>query len=300
MDHLLPAAALVLGLFLAGFLAYLLAWRPMWYRESWQKELLARRLAYAIAHDVLHWAFDYSHIKTVIDNGSRRDEVQTVRFLTPLGRRVTLASDENGNDFADSYIFVWDSSAFDLRPCPVASVYLELDLAHLPYDHSLDWLLSHAETIELQAAARLLDSGVKRVKLQHVWLQDRDQRRVIFRVVFREREKGPAIPQQISYEDTIAAWAAYEVNRQKYNRLERLEREQLAARLLDCGIREYDGTFPLKKLQAAFAGEISHRQIEALGQRLETYGILEPAGGPLPRKINLERAREFITAPKVN
>ncbi|MFC1975256.1 hypothetical protein ACFLXQ_02530 [Chloroflexota bacterium] len=126
--------------------------------------------------------------------------------------------------------------------------------------------------------AHYIDSGVKWVKMQHTWLKDRGQQRVIFRVVFREREKSPDIPQSIDYEAMMAAWADYEVNQRKYNRVELLQREQFKARLLDYGIKEFRETFPLKKLQAAFADEVSHRQIEAIGQELEDEGIFVVGG----------------------
>ncbi len=293
-DYFWPVVALSLGLFLFSRLLYILVIKPALHTEQRQKELIAGRVAWVMAYDVLHRAFEYSHIKVRYDNLGRHEHLQTVRFLTPLGRRVSLASDESGNDDEDSYLYVWDWSTFKVQPIPVGSIYLELDLCHIPYDHTVDWLIAHKDNIEIQASAVLMNYGVKRVKLQHSWLSDRDQRRVIFRVIYREREKSPAIPQHVDYEEMITMWAEIEAGYEKYNRLERLERDRLIARLLDCGLKEHGGQFPLKKIQAAFAQEISHRQIEAIGQRLEAMGVLEPGGGPKPRKINIEQARAFI------
>ncbi|MBE7474889.1 MAG: hypothetical protein DPW09_07970 [Anaerolineae bacterium] len=294
LDYLLPVLAFGGACYCGSWLAYKFIYLPLWYAENWQKEQLARRIAHAIAHNVLHWAFDYSHIKVIYDDDGRHEQVQTVRFLTPLGRRVTLASDETGNDHPYSFLQVWDRSTWRLCPVPVASVYLELDLAHLPYDQSIDWLISHREDIEIQAWASLLDSGVKRVELQHAWLQDRHQRRVIFRVVFRERAKSPDIPQHLDYGEMITAWADYERQQHGRNRIEELAHRRFVARLLHHAITTQGGQFPLKKIQAAFADELSHRQIEAIGQELEQLGILEPTSGPKPRKINLERAQALI------
>ncbi|GAB4436035.1 MAG: hypothetical protein Kow0031_17790 [Anaerolineae bacterium] len=43
-----------------------------------------------------------------------------------------------------------------------------------------------------------------------------------------------------------------------------------------------------------FRAEISHRQIEALGRRLEAEGILQSVGGPHPRRIVVDEALQFI------
>jgi hypothetical protein len=285
-----PVVVLGLGGILGANLAYQLAFKPWWYQPDRQKEMIARRAGYALAHHVLHWVFGYSHTKHT-ENGKK---LQLVRFLTPMGRRVSLAGDATGNDHPHSFIKVWDWSTWSLQELPVGSIYLEIDLFHLPYDHSIDWLVTHKEDIEIQAMAQLLDSGVKRVKMQHTWLKDRNQQRVIFRVVFREREKSPDIPQRVDYQEMVTAWVDFEANRRKYNRVEILQQERFKARLLDYGIKEFDGTFPLKKLQAAFAGDVSHRQIEAIGQELEEDGVLVSMGGPSPRRINVERARALI------
>ncbi len=297
LDTLMPFAGLGgAGLFMAGLLyqLYTLVIKPKMHSLHREKENIAGHIAYEMAANVLDRAFGYSHHKDYDSD----QPLQLVRFLDPLGQRVELAGDVSGNDHPDSFLWVWDWPQFDLRPVPISSIYLELDLCCLPYDCSVDWLVAHKDDIEIHANAVLMHYGVQRVKLQHTWLRDRKQQRVIFRVIFREREKSPAIPQQVSYEEMTTAWAMQEAGWHKYNRLERLEREQLAARILDYGVQHFNGTFTLKKLQAAFAGEISHRQIEALGQRLETMGVLEQVGGPKPRKINLEQARAFVIPDK--
>lgn len=291
LDILLTVIALLVGCACAGALLYMLVLKPWWFDINRQRERLGQQLAHTMAVDVLDRSFGYSHVK-----GDGLDRIrQTVRFLTPLGQRVTFAADEAGNDNPGSFLWYWDWSSFQLRGVPLASVYLELDLNHIPYDHTVDWLVDHKDDIELQCDAVLFCFGARRVKLHHVWLQDRRQRRIIFRVIFREREKGPDIPQHVDFEEMITAWVQYENEQQKYNRLERFQREQFKARLLDYGIKEHHGTFPLKKIQATFASEVSHRQIEAIGQELEAAGILIPTCGPKPRKIDLEQARAFIS-----
>ncbi len=92
----------------------------------------------------------------------------------------------------------------------------------------------------------------------------------------------------------VTAWQQQQEDQIKYTRLELWERERRAARILDYAITHCGATFPLKKLQAAFNREISHRQIEALGQQLEDLGILEKQGGPRPRLVIVGRARQYI------
>ncbi len=292
LDFIWPVLALGAGATAASTLFHTLIFKPLWYREGWQKELLARRARWGIAYNVLHWAYDFSHVKYL---GDGQHQLQTARFLTPLGKRVSLWSDGIAdNAHPGSFIKVWDWSKLGLQLVPVASINLELDLYHLPYAKSVNWLVAHKDDLEIHSSAQLLDAGVKRVKIDHIWMQDRQQQRLIFRVVFREREKSPGIPEFVPYEETIQDWAEYENSQQKYNRLERLQREQFIGRLLTYAIKEFDGAFPIKKIQAAFDREASHRQIEAIAQRLQGEGILEPGGGPKPRKINVERARAFI------
>jgi hypothetical protein len=209
-----------------------------------------------------------------------------------------LAKGNQGNDHEDSFLYVWSWARWRPEPVPIASIYLELDLEHLPYEGTVDWLVQNREAIEVQAGAMLMVSGVTRVKMQYRELRDREQQRVIFRIVYREREKGPAIPHHLDYGQMIAAWGQAAQERQKYNGVEIMERERLALDILNYAIAHCGGTFPLKKLQAAFASEISHRQIESLGQRLEQAGILGEIRGNKPRLINLAAAAAYLEKHK--
>lgn len=289
--------AALFGAAFAGYLLWLFAVRPWWYGLNNQREMLGRRLAYVLANNVLHYAFDFSHITTTADG---EQIVKRVHFVTPYRDGVTLAADDatryfTKNNHPDSYLQVW-GWATGLDSLPLAYVNLELDTDRLPYDTSIDYLLEHRQDIEEHAFAVLVNDGVIAVKLHRWTARDREhnKQRIIFKVIFRRRDKGPEIPQHVEYGEMIAAWGDFERDRRKYTRLELFERDRLTARILDYAIAQYGATFPLKKLQAAFASEISHRQIESLGLELEAAGLLVRQSGPLPRLIVVAKARECI------
>lgn len=289
--------AVLSGAACAGYLLWWVAIKPWWYGLNNQREILGRHLAYVLADYVLHRAFDFSHITTTADG---EQIVKRVHFVTPYRDGVTLAADDatryfTKNNHPESYLKVWDWST-GLDSLPLAYVNLELDTDRLPYDTSIDYLLEHRQDIEEHAFAVLVNYGVIAVKLHRWTARDREhnKQRIIFKLIFRRRDKGPEIPQHVDYREMIATWGDFERERGKYTRLELFERDRLTARILDYAITNCGATFPLKKLQAAFASEISHRQIESLGLELEAAGLLVRQSGPLPRVIVVAKARECI------
>ncbi len=273
-----------------GYLMYFTLWRPFWYRSFRVKERIARKVARQVGL-TLNRAFGIGNMW--VDEYMVRTTT-TLKFIHPLWEGVTLIDPsfpESGTFEDVTYIApvvkIWGGWRLGLIEHEVWRVNLEVDLNRLPYHTSLTDILNQAKEIEehlsLVMGTRVLLPYRSTNKAGN---QDGKKRhRLTIKVIFRERKKAPALF-YYDVETTQQEIQAFFNFKATQNREQEKRYKQFMLKLLLTSMREFDGEFPIKKMQERFNREASHRTIETIARDLEYQNILLPAEGTRPRKIS--------------
>jgi hypothetical protein len=263
-----------IGLMVLVYFAWDLAVKRWWYSPVQVKRRVWLRVGNTVARGVLLDAFNMGHRRFERDDVfGWVEKVQTVRFIGPAHECVMLSEPKHDSPYL---VTVREMGQYVTKA--VWRVNLEVDLIRLPV--SVDKIIRQGEAIENQIAAV---TKARDVEVNHYWLGDKGARRLIIAVKFEQRRKEGTIPDFVGYVEVMSQRVT-ELSHK--NQLREQKQATLTKRLLLYGLEHYDGQFPLKKLQAQFADEVSHRQIETLARELQDEGILAPTAGPRPRRIN--------------